>query len=128
METTAERLQYFMRTYGLTQVDILKRAEPYCKKFNIKLGKSDLSQFVNGKVKPGQSKLSILGMALGVNEGWLMGFDIPMERNEKADPEETVTSSEINPLDIQIAKLLLTLSDEKKAEALNYLRYLSERK
>lgn len=62
---------------GLRQVDILKMAEPYCLKHNIKLGRNDLSQYVSGKVEPGQKKLTILSLALGVSEAWLMGYDVP---------------------------------------------------
>ena len=50
------------------------------KKYNIKINKSDISQYISGKVKPGQEKLSMLGMALDVNETWLMGYDVPKER------------------------------------------------
>ena len=46
-----------------------------------KANKNDLSHYVSGKVEPGQDKLSILGLALGVSEAWLMGFDVSMERN-----------------------------------------------
>ena len=79
-ETTAMRLKQIMSERNLKQVDILKLCQPYCEKYNIKLGKSDLSQFINGKVEPGQWKLTILGLALNVSESWLMGFDVPMER------------------------------------------------
>jgi hypothetical protein len=80
MENTALRLQKIMNERGLKQTDILKLAEPYCAKYKVKLNKSDLSQFVNGKVVPGQWKLTILGLALNVSEAWLMGLDVPMER------------------------------------------------
>ncbi len=70
-----------MSETGLKQVDILDRAKPYCDKYKIKLGKNDLSQYVNGKVEPGQEKLTILGLALNVSEAWLMGYDVPRERN-----------------------------------------------
>lgn len=81
---TSLRLKQIMRERGLKQVDILKLAQPYCEKFNIKLGKSDLSQFVSGKVEPGQWKLTILGLALDVSEAWLMGYDVPMARERPA--------------------------------------------
>lgn len=78
--STAYRLKQLMDERGLRQVDILKMCEPYCEKYDVKLGKNDLSQYVSGKVEPRQHKLSVLGMALNVSEAWLMGFDTPMER------------------------------------------------
>lgn len=77
---TSKRLSYLMKKYDLKQVDILNKCEPFCKEYNVKLGRNDLSQYVSGKVEPGQNKLSILGMALNVSEAWLMGYDVPMER------------------------------------------------
>lgn len=79
-ENTSTRLKMIMDQRGLKQADILRLAQPYCEKYKIKMGKSDLSQFVNGKVEPGQWKLTILGLALDVSEAWLMGLDVPMER------------------------------------------------
>lgn len=78
--STAERLKQIMKERNLKQVDILERARPYAEKYNIKLNKGELSQFVNGKVEPGQWKLTILGLALDVSEAWLMGYDVPKER------------------------------------------------
>lgn len=80
ISNTAERLLNIMQENNLRQIDILKMCAPYCKKYNIKLGRNDLSQYVNGKVEPGQEKLSILSMALNVSEAWLMGYDVPQSR------------------------------------------------
>ena len=79
-ENTAIRLKTIMNTRGLRQIDILNLTAPYCKKYNVKMNKSDISQYCSGKVEPNQEKLFILGNALNVNEAWLMGFDVPMER------------------------------------------------
>ena len=79
--TTAERLKYILDERNLKQSDVLKLAEPYVKQYGVPLNKNDLSQYVNGKVKPGQFKVSILAMALGVNEAWLMGYDVPITGN-----------------------------------------------
>ena len=68
-----------MRDRNLKQKDILDLAEPYCKKYNIKLPKNTLSQFVTGARSPKQDKLFILAHALNVSVGWLMGLDVPME-------------------------------------------------
>ena len=81
-ESTATRLKRLLAERGLKQVDIIEKAEPFCKKYGIKLTKSDLSQYVSGKVAPGQDKLSIIGMTLDVSEAWLMGYDVPMKRGD----------------------------------------------
>ncbi len=82
-ENTSTRLKQLMETRNLKQVDILKACEPFCKQYNVKMNKSDLSQYVSGKVEPNQDKLFVLGNALKVNEAWLMGYDVPMSRINK---------------------------------------------
>lgn len=79
-ECTSIRLKRIMKERNLRQVDILESTKRYCDLYNVKMNKSDISQYVSGKVEPNQSKLAILGMALNVNEAWLMGYDVPMER------------------------------------------------
>lgn len=78
---TSERLKQIMKERGLKQADIVRAAQPFCKKYNVILGKNTLSQYVSGKSEPGQEKLTILGLALNVSEAWLMGYDVPVERN-----------------------------------------------
>ncbi len=78
---TSERLKQIMKEQNLKQVDILSKAKPYCEKYHIRLGRNDLSQYVSGKVEPGRDKLTILGLALGVSEVWLMGYDVRMGRD-----------------------------------------------
>lgn len=89
--STAERLQQIIRDRGIKQADILAAAQPYCERYGVKLNKSDLSQFVNGKSNPGQWKLTVLALALNVSESWLMGLDVPMER-QSSDSLDAVST------------------------------------
>lgn len=81
LSNTKERLVQLMQTRGLKQSDILGLAKTFCRMYDVKLTKSDLSQYVAGKTQPNQGKLFILSKALNVSEAWLMGFDVPMERH-----------------------------------------------
>ena len=78
-----------MNNRHLKQVDILRLAAPFCEENDIKLNRNDLSQYVNGKVEPRQSKLYILGQALKVNEAWLMGYDVPMHQKGIVEPNSS---------------------------------------
>lgn len=82
--STAARLKQIMAERNLKQVDILNLSLPLCAKWDVKMNKSDISQYVSGKVEPSQEKLVVLGYALNVTEAWLMGFDVPMERKDSA--------------------------------------------
>lgn len=46
-----------------------------------KLSKSTISHYMSGYTKPKSDKLFILSNALNVNEQWLMGLDVPMEKD-----------------------------------------------
>jgi len=91
-QTTGSRLKLLMEERKIKQVDIVNLAAPFCSKFNVKLNKSDLSQYISEKFEPSQEKLVVLGMALNVSEAWLMGFDVPRERyiasSGSPDPQE----------------------------------------
>lgn len=87
---TSTRLRQIMSTRNLKQVDILNLSLPYQTKFNIKLSKSTLSQYVNGIQSPDQNRIYLLAQTLGVSEAWLMGFDVPMV--------ESKTNSDNTPL------------------------------
>lgn len=92
---TGERLRQLMEERNLRQIDILEKCKPYCEKFGERLGRNDLSQYVSGKVTPGQRKLTILALALGVSEIWLMGYDDEPDN----DQEELVALYNAMPTD-----------------------------
>lgn len=119
--STSERLRQIMDERNLKQTDILALTRPYCEKYNVKLGKSDLSQFVNGKVIPGQWKLTILGLALNVSEAWLMGLDVPMERKTAPIPMEEDERSK------EFVELFNRLSTEQKKAVLYVMKGFLEK-
>ena len=78
--TTAERLKQLLRDRNLRQVDALALIEPWARKYNVPFYKQNLSLYLKGTVEPNQDKLILLAKAFNVSEAWLMGFDVPMER------------------------------------------------
>ena len=90
-ETTSDRLKKIMSERRLKQVDILNMSLPFCQRFNVKMNKSDISQYVSGKVEPSQEKLVVLGMALNVSEAWLMGLDVsPVRKDNQKEANEDI--------------------------------------
>lgn len=84
-KTTAERLQEIMDIRGLKQADALRLCQPYAERLGVKFQKSAMSQYMSGRNEPNQYKLTVLALALNVNEAWLMGYDVPMERKNTTD-------------------------------------------
>lgn len=78
--TTSNRIKQAMKSSNLKQVDIVNKAKSMEKETGIKLSKTDLSQYVNGKVTPGQKKLYVLAKILNVSEAWLLGYNVKSKR------------------------------------------------
>lgn len=112
-ENTGIRLKKIMEERNLKQIDILNLSLPYCSKFNVKMNKSDISQYVSGKVEPSQEKLVILGMALNVSEGWLMGLDVSPSRKDTVEEaqEDSDVLLKISMLSQEDRKTVLQLID-----------------
>lgn len=89
--TVGERLNQIMSERGLKQKDILDKAEPYFTN-EVKISKSDLSQYVSGKTEPRSDKLYILAKALNVSEQWLLGYDDENADDKKLTVEEALDS------------------------------------
>ena len=82
-ESFSTRLNDAMALRELKQIDFVHAAE----KFNIKLGKSHMSQYVSGKTVPSADIAHFLAAYLRVNEDWLMGKDVPMEEHAAILPD-----------------------------------------
>ena len=77
MGTTAQRIKEGMEIRGLKQSDLVEKTG---------ISKGALSSYVSGRYVPKQNNIYLISKALNVNEAWLMGADVPMERNEYEDP------------------------------------------
>ena len=111
--TTAERLQQVMSERNLKQVDVISLSKVHQKELGVKLGKSALSQYINGKSTPDQEKLVLLARTLGVSEAWLMGYDT----NESTDvKKESIDLSNLREKVVMFDGKPLSDDDVKKIE------------
>ncbi len=100
-EKTSIRLKKIMSEKGLKQIDLINRCKPICERYNkkygtnIKITKSDLSQWLKGIYEPSQNKLVILAEALNTTETWLMGYD----NNYTFNDDTIMTNKERAPID-----------------------------
>lgn len=56
--------------------------------------KSKISQYVNGVYEPRTDALFTLAKVLDVDEGWLMGYDCPMDKQVKIESKKGVSREE----------------------------------
>ena len=111
-----ERLKLIMEEKNLRQVDLLNKCMPYCKKYNVRLGRNDISQYVSGKAEPTQIRLSILAEALNVTETWLMGYDVEREPTFQFSTleKELITAYRNKPEMQSAVNTLLGISDNSQ--------------
>ena len=119
-KTTAERLQEIMDMRGLKQADIVRLCQPYAERLGTKFQKSALSQYISGRNEPNQYKLTVLALALNVNEAWLMGYDVPMER------KQTTTDKNLTDGEKLLLELFHKVPDEKKEMLLKMIEVAIE--
>lgn len=77
MESCSTRLQKALDIRGMKKIEL-----------SVKTGipKSAISQYCSGAFKPKQKRLFLIAEALNVDEAWLMGLDVPMERGGNSIP------------------------------------------
>ncbi len=78
--TCALRIKEALEIRDMTQADLCRATG---------IGKSAMSQYVNGRLVPRQDRTYLIARSLNVSEAWLMGFDVPMDRLTPASPEES---------------------------------------
>ena len=94
----------------------MRQAE-LCKLANIP--KSSLSQYLNGDFEPKQDRIYLIAQALNVSEAWLMGFDVPMERQVK---KVTPSEAELSEGEKMLLELFRRVPEEQQALVLNLIR------
>ena len=73
------RIKIGLQIRGMRQADLCEIT---------KIPKSAISQYISGAFEPKQDRIYLISKALNVSEAWLMGDDVPMERQESPSPEE----------------------------------------
>lgn len=103
-----DRLRDALTRRSLRQTDLVEHCG---------FDKGQLSSWLSGKYRPRQHNIEKLAKALSVNEAWLMGYDVPMERPNDHSQEETI------PLISHCYRLLNTAN---RAKADQYIQNLYE--
>ena len=73
-----QRISKALTIRGMRQAELCKLAN---------VPKSSLSLYLSGAYEPKQDRIYAMAKALNVDEAWLMGYDVPMNK-EKIPPEE----------------------------------------
>ena len=79
-ESCSTRIKKALSIRGMKQSEICEKT---------KIPKSALSEYISGAYEPKQDRLFLIAQALDVDPVWLMGFDVPMEKEKKSSPSES---------------------------------------
>lgn len=85
--TFVERLNQGLEIRGITKSELSRRTG---------INLSTMCQYAKGKYSPKADYLRKIAIALNVSEPWLMGYDIPLERQEDMQiaPNKPITDEE----------------------------------
>ncbi|MCD9055042.1 helix-turn-helix domain-containing protein [Staphylococcus arlettae] len=117
-----KRLKQALINSGMKQVDVINKTKQYYEETGVKVSKTDLSQYVNGKTEPGQKKLYVLAKALNVSEAWLLGYDVPKERPTDEERQNK------NSFETIAAHLEGELTDEEWQEVIEYAEFIKSKR
>lgn len=91
VESCGERIQKALDFKGMTRSELCKLAN---------VPKSSLSLYLSEAYEPKQDRIYAMALALNVSEAWLMGYDVPMERQANTPDEPKLTEGEKMLLDL----------------------------
>ncbi len=89
--TCADRIKEALYIKGMKQSDLCRLTQ---------IPKSALSQYISGAYEPKQDRIYLMSQALNVSETWLMGLDVPMERQQFSPDKIELTEGETILLDL----------------------------
>ena len=91
IETCGQRIAKALAIRGMKQSELCKLA---------KVPKSSLSLYLSGAYEPKQDRIFDIAKVLHVDEAWLMGYDVPMEKAKTPSPEKELSEGERILLDL----------------------------
>ena len=89
-ETFANRLNQILKIRNIRPSELAEKSG---------VPKSAISQYLSGLYEAKQKNIDKLSRALNINEAWLMGHDVPMERINSNIDVSDLTKEEIEELD-----------------------------
>lgn len=98
MIRVSDRIKEALELRGLSQSDIVTRTG---------IPKASISQYVSGYVEPKQDRLYLIAKALNVQEAWLLGYDVPMDRLPEQDEQIIRKVQQLSPQDKEMVNAII---------------------
>jgi transcriptional regulator with XRE-family HTH domain len=108
--TCAERIKKALTIKGMRQSELCRLT---------KIPKSAISQYISGAFEPKQDRIYLIAKALNVSEMWLMGLDVPMERQVK---KVTPSEPDLSEGEMMLLDLFRRVPEDKQELVLQMIR------
>lgn len=83
--TTPERMKIALAYAKMKQIELSRLTG---------IDRGTISNYASGKYEPKSDAINKMAIALNVNEMWLWGYDVPMEREKKTPDKSNLTEGE----------------------------------
>lgn len=82
-----------------------------------KIPKSSISQYMSGYAKPKQDRIFLISNALNINEVWLLGYDVSMEKQITKQKEVELTPKDERDIKKDLDSLMEKLTSKEYGPA-----------
>ena len=121
-ENFGYRLQKALNIQGMKQIELAEKTN---------IPKSAISQYISNSFEPKQDRVEILAKTLNVSEAWLMGYDVPMERephtNSNSNPSSPNTSATDDDIKFALFNSKDGITDEMLDEVKEFAKFVKSK-
>ena len=107
-DTIAQRIRKGLEFRNMKQSDLVEITG---------IGKSSISTYLSGDYEPKQKNIYKIAKALNVNEAWLMGHDVPMEKPHYVKVLDEISTNKLSQNEVILLENYNKLNDLGKVEA-----------
>ena len=112
VESCAQRIAKALKMKDMKQSELCKLAN---------VPKSSLSLYLSGAYEPKQDRVYNMARVLNVSEAWLMGYDVPIEREKNISPDE-VAELELSEGEKMLIDLFRRVPEDQQQLVLQMIR------
>ena len=113
-EPCSARIKKALSIRNMRQADLCEKAG---------ISKSTLSEYLSGRYLPKQDKTFLIAQALNVDPVWLMGYDVPMEKQAQPETKKVpLTEADLSKGEQLVVELFRQIPEDRQPEALDLLR------
>lgn len=109
-ESCGKRIAQALSDKGMSQSELCKRAQ---------VPKSSLSLYISGAYEPRQDRIYAMATVLEVDPAWLMGYDVPKNKDKN---KKTTDNDGLSEAERELLELFNLVPEDKQKMVLQMIR------